>query len=151
MLPAEGTADDVADAVRAAAGADALVLWLRPADVAALGSPPAATAEVYLSGLLGGLESAPLPSSWRGMAHLTYPFDLPDARRVRVDYAFGWFSIRRIPLVAVQLQADTYLACGLLSETLKNMAGTFDRDYLVSVFTTRSSTASSPGTTRVFH
>ena len=34
-------------------------------------------------------------------------------------------------MVAEQLQVDTYLALGLLSETLKGMVDTFVRDYLV--------------------
>ena len=111
---------------------DALVLWLRPADIAALGkTAPAQT--VYLSGLMGGLERAPLPARWRDVTHLSYPFDLPERRRVRVDYALGWFSIRRIPVVDEQVQADTFLACGLLSETLSHMADTFVRDYLVEI------------------
>ena len=59
------------------------------------------------------------------------PFDMPEKRRVRVDYAFGWFTIRHIPIVAPRVQADTYLACGLLSETLNHMVETFERDYLI--------------------
>ena len=121
----------LAEALREAATADALVLWLRPADVAALGNAPAAPAAVFMSGLMGGLERSPLPSSWRGRTRLAYPFDLPERRRVRVSYAFGWFAIRKIPVVAEQLQADTFLACGLLSETLDHMADTFVLDYLV--------------------
>ena len=62
---------------------------------------------------------------------MAYPFDLPDRRRVRVDYALGWIRGRRIPLVAEQVQIDTYLALGLLSETLKHMADNFVRDFLV--------------------
>ena len=62
---------------------------------------------------------------------MTYPFDLPERRIVRLDYALGWFSIRHIPIVAQQVQADTYLACGLLSETLNNMADAMEPDYLV--------------------
>ena len=31
------------------------------------------------------------------------------------------------------MQADTFLACGLLSETLSHMADTFVRDYLVEI------------------
>jgi hypothetical protein len=110
---------------------DALVLWLRPRDMATLGaSPPAATA-VYVSGLLGGLEGAPLPPDWRARAHLAYPFDLPDRRRVRVDFVLGWFRMRKIPIVDLQVQSDTYLACGLLSETLSHMVDTLGREYLV--------------------
>jgi hypothetical protein len=48
-----------------------------------------------------------------------------------VDYAFGWFALKQVPLVAEQVQADTFLACGLLAETLSHMADTFQRDYLV--------------------
>ncbi|MFX8231034.1 hypothetical protein ABTL16_19775, partial [Acinetobacter baumannii] len=73
------------------------------------------------------------PARWRDVTHLSYPFDLPERRRVRVDYALGWFSIRRIPVVDEQVQADTFLACGLLSETLSHMADTFVRDYLVEI------------------
>ena len=79
----------------------------------------------------GGLEEAPLPPSWRHRVRLTYPFDLPERRIVRLDYALGWFRIRRIPVVARQVQADTYLACGLLSETLNDMADAMEPNYLV--------------------
>lgn len=121
----------VAEAVRAET-ADALVLWLRAADVAALGERPSgAPRTVFMSGLLGGLEQAPLPASWRDHVQITYPVDLPDRRVVRLDYPMGWFRLRRIPVVAEQVQADTYLACGVLAETLSHMADTIQPDYLV--------------------
>jgi mono/diheme cytochrome c family protein len=110
---------------------DVLVLWLRPADVGALGALPEKSPTVYLSGRMAGLERAPLPVSWRRVTRIAYPFDLPDRRRVRLDYPLGWFRIRQIPVVAEQEQADTYLACGLLSETINHMVDTFVRDYLV--------------------
>jgi hypothetical protein len=121
----------VAEALRATSTADTLVLWLRPADVAELGNAPVAPAAVFMSGLMGGLERSPLPPSWRSRTRLAYPFDLPERRRVRVDFALGWFRIRNIAVVAEQVQADTFLACGLLSETLNHMVDTFVRDYLV--------------------
>jgi hypothetical protein len=125
--PGEG----VAKALRRASGAGALVLWLRPADLAALGDAPPGERPVFASGLMGGLERAPLPLEWRGRTRLAYPFDLPERRRVRVDFAMGWMSVRHIPIVAQQVQADTYLACGLVSETISHMVDTFVRDYLV--------------------
>jgi hypothetical protein len=123
--------EGVADAFRTSLPADVLVLWLRPADIAALGGVPAPATPVYVSGLLGGLDAAPLPPDWRARAQLAYPFDLPDRRRVRVDFAIGWFRMRKIPVVDLQVQADTYLACGLLSETLSHMVDTLGRDYLI--------------------
>src|SRR5512143_2275927 len=124
-------ARQVAAAVRKAARADALVLWLRPRDIAALQGLPEPRAPVFMSGLLGGLEQAPLPAAWRSRTYLAYPFDLPENRRINVDFALGWFRIRQIPVVDLQVQADTYLACGLLAETLSHMVDTFVRDYLV--------------------
>ena len=111
--------------------ADGVVLWLRPKDLAALGNKPAKSAAVWISGLMAGLENAPLPAAWRSGTRMAYPFDLPDKRRVRVDYPLGWFRIRHIPVTDLPVQADTYLACGLLSETLNHMADTFVRDYLI--------------------
>jgi hypothetical protein len=130
VLPRVAANGDVAQTLRRASGADALVLWLRPQDLAALGAAPAAAA-VYASGLLGGLERAPVPPLWRDRTRLTYPFDLPERRRVRIDFALGWFAARHIPVVAEQVQADTYLALGLASEVLKHMVDAFSRDYLV--------------------
>jgi hypothetical protein len=136
VLPAGASARQLSTALRKAARrADApgraLVLWLRPADVAALGEVPAGAATVYLSGLMGGLERTPLPAAWRERTRMTYPFDLPDRRGVRLDYPLGWFSFTRIPLVAEQVQTDTYLACSLLADVLNRMADNFVRPYLI--------------------
>jgi len=131
VLKGAASGKGVAEALRHSSDADALVLWLRPTDIAALGNPPAASTTVFMSGLMGGLEQAPLPESWRERTRLAYPFELPEQRRVNVDFAFGWFAIHHIPVVSEQVQADTYLACGLLAETLSHMADTFNPDYLV--------------------
>jgi len=58
-------------------------------------------------------------------------FDLPELRRVRLDYPLGWFRIRKIPVVDERLQADTWLACGLATETIKHMVDTFVPEYLI--------------------
>ena len=118
-------------ALRKDARGQALVLWLRPADIAALGDVPAGAATVYQSGLMGGLEKSPLPAGWREHTLMTYPFDPPDRRGVRLDYPLGWFSFRHIPVVAEQVQTDTFLACSLLADVLNRMADNFVRPYLI--------------------
>jgi hypothetical protein len=81
---------------------------------------------------MGGLENSPLPASWRPQTHLSYPFDVPQKRGVRLDYPLGWFSFRHIPVVALQVQADTYLACSLLADVLNNhLADSVVRPYLI--------------------
>jgi hypothetical protein len=118
-------------ALRGVGAGDAVVMWLRPKDLAALGPPPAALQTAFISGRMAELERAPLPAAWRPIAHLAYPADLPDRRRVRVDYALGWFRIRQIPVVSEKVQVDSYLACGILSDTINHMVDAFMRDYLV--------------------
>lgn len=106
-----------------------LALWLRAKDLAELGPSPKRT--VYVSGILGDYENAPLPAEWRAATKLLYNVDLPEERRVRLDYAHGWFRVRRIPEIAFRQQADTMLACGILSETVKHLIDAFIPDYLV--------------------
>jgi len=130
-LPARTGKADLAGALRDLAPDDALVLWLRPADVRALAAVPVRTKQVWMSGLLAEPDDALPPDAWRAVAHLTYPYDLPERRVVRVDYARGWFRIKKIPVVAARTQVDTFLVCGLLSETLNHMVDTFLRDYLI--------------------
>jgi hypothetical protein len=111
--------------------ADAWVLWLRPGDLAVLAQRSPPPGSLYVSGLMGELEQAPLPESWRPATRMPYLFDLPDQRRVRLDYQLGWFTARKIKISSLRIQSDTFLACGLLAETLSHMADAFQRDYLI--------------------
>jgi hypothetical protein len=72
-----------------------------------------------------------LRAQWRYITRIAYPFNLPDRRRVQVDYPLGWFRMRQIPVVAEQVQADTYLVCAIVSDAINHMVDTFVRDYLV--------------------
>jgi len=56
---------ELAAAIAEAGPGDGLVLWLRPEDLAALGANPARATGVWISGLMAGLENAPLPDAWR--------------------------------------------------------------------------------------
>ncbi len=122
---------DMAKALMQIGADDVLVLWLRPADLAALPPQPVKTTLIYISGTLGTLEQAPLPAAWRTVVKMAYPYDLPDKRLVRMNYPLGWFRVSHIAVVKEQVQSDTYLACGILAETLNNMLDSFVRDYLI--------------------
>ena len=132
-LGAAAVADRQAELAGALSGLafdDVLALWLRPQDLAALpAAPPSAT--VLLSGEMGGLEAAPLPVAWRDAALMSYPVDLPELRKVRMNFPLGWLKIHGLPVVAERVQADTYLACGILAETLTEMLDSFTREYLI--------------------
>jgi len=121
----------VANALADSRPDDALVLWMRPAELQSLpGQPPEARA-VFVSGIMGGLELAPLAAPWRQVATMTYPFDLPDQRRIRMDYPFGWMRLKQIPLVDERTQTDTYLACLIVAETASMIGQDLVRDHLL--------------------
>jgi hypothetical protein len=130
-LKASASPGELAAALRDVTASDALILWLRPADLASLEAVSPGTTHAWISGEMGELERAPLPQAWRTATRMAYPVDLPGRRVVRVDYALSWFRIRHIPVVAQKVQVDTYLACGLVSETLNHMVDAFVRDYLI--------------------
>jgi hypothetical protein len=130
-LGAGDSSQQLSAAVRGASGTDTLVLWLRAPDIAALGEPPASLRTVYVSGLMGGLANMPLPSGWRSRTLIAFPFDSPEHSRVRLSIPLEWFAIRHIPVIAEQVQLDTYLACGVLAESVGHMADVFVPEYLV--------------------
>jgi hypothetical protein len=107
-----------------------VVLWLRPGALASLPpSPP--NAIVYVSGLMGGLEHAPLPPAWRKSALITYPVGLPVQRRIAMNFPLAWFNVRHVSVTNELLQANTYLSCQILSEAITDMLDLLHRDYLV--------------------
>jgi hypothetical protein len=110
---------------------DRLVLWLRNTDLAALPEVLAAGVKVHASGLMAGLEAATPPTAWRNRVFFTYPFDMPDSRRVRVSFALGWLRIQHLPVEDERIQVNTYLACQILAEALGHMLDSFVRDFLV--------------------
>ena len=122
---------ELAALTREVSGVDALVLWLRPEDLKALPAGVAVPKQVFVSGLMGGLENAPLPPSWRGAARMTYPFDLPAQRVIRMNYPLGWFRIQHIAVVDERTQTDTYLACSIVAEAAGTMLDNFVPDYLL--------------------
>jgi hypothetical protein len=124
-------AAELAAAVHDLRSEDALVLWLRPAELSLLEHVAVPPARIWMSGEMGGLEHAPLSPAWRVAARVTYPVDLPGQRAARVDYALSWFRLRKIPVVDQKVQVDTYLACGLVSETINHIVDAFVRDYLI--------------------
>lgn len=122
---------EIARALGEARAGDTVVLWLRAADLAALPAPPGGIDTVYVSGLMGGLEHAPLAPSWRSVSRITYPYELPQQRSLLLNYPLGWFRLRQIPVVAERVQVDTYVACSVLVEVVASMLDEFVRDYLV--------------------
>ncbi len=130
-LTSRGDGAEIAAALEEAGAKDAIILWLRPDDLRGLPAGLPKSPLVYVSGLMGGLESAPIQGAWRGVTRMTYPYELPSRRGIFQNYPLWWFDIQHIPLVAAQTQVDTYIACNIVSTLLNGMEENFVRDYLV--------------------
>lgn len=114
---------------------DALVLWLTAGELADLmrriPTPPAA-GEVLVSGILSGMEDAPLNPAWRKVAALAYPFDPPARWQLRMQRnLLPWLAKHQLPREDERLQGNTLAACNLLTESMLRLRGNYLRDYLV--------------------
>jgi hypothetical protein len=132
-LDAGAPASELARAINEARPGDTIVLWLRPQDLKNLPETPPPNAAVFISGLMAGLEQAPLPTAWRSVARMSYPLELPTMRAVGTGFARGWFTFHHIPLVAERVQTDTYLACEILTEAAGRMQNNLVPDHLVEL------------------
>lgn len=130
-LLAGGSRGGVREALASVRAGDTVILWLRGDDLRQLPDNPPAAAAVFASGLMAGLENAPLPRGWRGVTRLTYPVDLPQRRAVRLIQPLTWFHTQGIPVVAERVQVDTYVACQVLSEAVGHAFADMVRDYLI--------------------
>lgn len=110
---------------------DRLVVWLRNDDLKILPVDLPTGVDVYASGLMAGLDGATPPTKWRSRVHFAYPFDLPDLRRVRMNFPLGWMRVQKLAVVNERVQTDTYIACQILAEGLGHMLDSFVRDFLV--------------------
>jgi len=114
---------------------DALVLWLTEGELVGLmrrhPSPPTVR-DVLVSGLLAGMEAAPLNPAWRRAAVLTYAFDPPGRWHLRMQRNLRpWLGKYGLSRVDERLQGNTLAACNLLAESMLRLRGNTLRDYLV--------------------
>ncbi len=109
---------------------DALIVWLRGNEWADLEkySPPKLKG-VYFSGELA--EGHDIPAAWRQVAHLVYPFQLPDKRQSNLTNFHAWLAMKKLPIVDEPLQAEAFFAVEFLTETLSEMLDNLYRDFLV--------------------
>jgi hypothetical protein len=129
-LPAIGPAA-LAGAMSGLGRSDAVVLWLRGAELAELPASPSHGVVAYVSATLAGAEGGAVPEGWRRFVRLLYPFELPGARRAAATRLRAWMESRGLAIVDERLQTEAYLACLLLSEKVDEMLESLFRDHLL--------------------
>lgn len=110
---------------------DVTMFWLRRTDLMELGkfSLPIVNAAYFSAELAGGEQG--IPTTWRNVAHLIYPYELPDKRQSNLTNFHAWHTMKKLPLIDEPLQAEAFFAVEFLTETLAEMLDNLYRDYLV--------------------
>jgi hypothetical protein len=114
-------------------GADAVVLWLGPADVSAAGAAPAG-ARIFLSATLLGGEPEALAGALPSGAIVARPWAAPSDAAARWVRVASWSADRGLPAVPAELRRvvdQTFFALFLLSEGVGHLRRNFQRDYLI--------------------
>jgi len=94
---------------------------------------------------MANLEDAPLPAAWRDSVYMTYPYDPPDRRRVRVNFPHAWFHQHGIAITADRVQSNTYLACSFVADTLDSLLDSYVPDFLMERLETMAGSELSTG------
>jgi cytochrome c553 len=123
---------------------DAIVLWLRAADLRALPEalPPAGA--VVASGLLAGFSPSPVPPAWRRGLRMTFNALMPEEASERTAMPRAWFRERSVALVDERIQLDTYVACAAMSDVLGSLFDSPSRELLVERFEDMLGTSTNP-------
>jgi cytochrome c553 len=130
-LAADADGKALRQALQGLGARDAVVLWLRPSDVAALAdTPPPAGAQLFFSGTLtrGGQGFA---AGWKPQAQIVYPYELPEKRKLNLAYFHYWLQSRKLPLIDEVGQSETYFALTFLTDTMAEMLDNLYREYLL--------------------
>lgn len=108
-----------------------VMFWLRPADINALANvAPAASSAFYFSARLAGGEQK-FPASWKSVARLVYPYELPEKREANLAYFHAWLKQNNLALVDEPLQSEIYFAVNFMTDTVAEMLHNLYRDYLL--------------------
>lgn len=115
---------------------DAVVAWLRPADLHQLSTLKAPKAPVFFSATLGGREtdltgSTTLQAAWRQQAWLIQPMEAPKMRQANLERFNTWLKARKHGLVDERLQAEIYYAANSLAAMLNGMLNNLHTGYLI--------------------
>jgi mono/diheme cytochrome c family protein len=133
VIPAQG--GPVAWTARAAIAGlgrqDTLVLWLRQADLQALGGLHATAASVFASASLADDEAPGLPAALRKQVTLVQALELAHLRNSNLERFTLWLSAMKIPLVDRRMQSEVYFATRSLVATLHGMLNNLHTSYLI--------------------
>jgi len=118
---------------RGSAGANVIVAWLGPADLARLEHLPRGDNPValYLSSTLLDGEIAEVPAAIQPIGMVAHPYTLPEHLENRFGRVDAWLKSRKIEPRHPRIQAQTFFACMVTGRSLMHIRTFFYRDYFM--------------------
>jgi Periplasmic binding protein len=112
---------------------DAVMLWLRPADLSAANKtvPKQLPAIAYLSGFLAGEDYSFVSKEWTPLMRVVYPYELGEKRQKNVASLKKWLKTWNLPLVNEPFQTEVFFNLLFLTDLTSQMLDNFYRDYMV--------------------
>jgi len=110
---------------------DAVMFWLKPADLAALKQAKPKAGKVLLSGFLAGEEAKSFPAEWASMVHVVYPYEIGKKQDENVAGLKNWLKNWSLPLVDEAFQTEVFFDLLFVTDLSSQMLDNLYRDYLI--------------------
>ena len=121
------------EALKGLSNKDAVMLWLRPADLSAVNkaAPKQPPAVAYVSGFLAEENYGFVSKAWKPHIQVVYPYELGDKRRKNVTTLKAWLKTWQLPLVDEAFQSEVFFNVLFLTDLSSQMLDNLYRDYMV--------------------
>ncbi len=121
------------EALKDLSSEDAVMLWLRPADLSAVNKtlPKQLPAVAYISGFLAEEDYSFVSKEWTPLIRVVFPYELGDKRQKNVASLKKWLKTWNLPLVNEAFQSEVFFNLLFLTDLTSQMLDNFYRDYMV--------------------
>jgi hypothetical protein len=108
------------------------MFWLPDDDLTALAKlKPQTGVSHYFSGKLAPPEKSMLAQKWKNNARFVYLYELPQKRKLNLDYFNAWMNSHHFPTVNEPMQTEVFFATNFMTDTISDMLDNIYREYLL--------------------
>jgi hypothetical protein len=124
---------DVKVALKGLSSKDAVMMWLRPADLSTAfkSAPKQVPATTYVSGFLAEDEVGVVSKVWKPHVRVVYPYELGATRQKNATSLKEWLKTWQLPLVSEPVQSEVFFNLLFMTDLVSQMLDNLYRDYMV--------------------
>ncbi len=124
---------DVKVALKGLSSKDAVMMWLRPADLSTAfkSVPRQVPANAYVSGFLAEDAVSVVSKAWKPYVRVVYPYELGAKRQKNATALKEWLKTWQLPLVAELVQSEVFFNLLFMTDLVSQMLDNLYRDYMI--------------------